>query len=52
VIETVVLMVAILIAALVIASGVWVAVVLVATMVRVKRPVPAAKSQALGEADS
>jgi hypothetical protein len=49
---TLVLMIAVVIAALIMASGVWVAAVLAATVVRAKRPVPAAKRQALGEADS
>jgi hypothetical protein len=50
--EMVVLIIAVLVAALVIASGVWVATVLAATMVRVRRPAPSAERQALGEADS
>jgi hypothetical protein len=50
--ETVVLLIALLIAALVMASGVWVAAVLVRTVVRVKHPAPAAKSGTVGQADS
>jgi hypothetical protein len=51
-IETVVLVMALLIAVLVMASGVWVATVLTATVARAKRPAPAVKSRAVGEADS
>jgi hypothetical protein len=51
-IEVVVLLLAVLIAALVMASGVWVAVVLTATVARAKRPAPSAQSRAVGEADS
>jgi hypothetical protein len=51
-IEALVLVIALLVAALVMASGVWVAIVLTATVARARRSTPSARSRAVGEADS
>lgn len=44
-----IVMILVLVAALVMASGVWVAVVLIAAIARVKRPVAPTKDQVIGK---